>query len=95
VTDLGGVGRVASWVDLTAVDGELVTFRWTWEFEVDATVLTSDSTLRFRTRRQVETDLAEHGYVVDDVTGAPDRPGAELVFLAHARPRSSRSGSAI
>ena len=30
----------------------------------------------------VEETLVSHGYVVDDVRGAPDRPGRELVFLA-------------
>jgi hypothetical protein len=27
-------------------------------------------------------DLIEHGYVVDDVRVAPDRPGREFVFVA-------------
>jgi hypothetical protein len=33
-------------------------------------VLTSDSTLRFRERDEVETSLLAHGYVVDDVSQA-------------------------
>ncbi len=74
---------------------DLVTFRWTLEFGADATVLTSDSTLRFRTRHQVEADLAEYGYVVDEVSGAPDRPGAELVFSAHTHPESTRLAPTI
>jgi hypothetical protein len=59
-----------------------VTFRWTYRFAVDGQVLTSDSTLRFREREEVERDLVAHGYVVDDVRDAPDRPGREFVFLA-------------
>jgi hypothetical protein len=45
-------------------------------------VLTSDSTLRFRARDEVEATLIEQGYVVDEVRDAPDRPGRELVFFA-------------
>jgi hypothetical protein len=51
-------------------------------FASDGEVLTSDSTLRFREREEVEADLVAHGYVIVDVRGAPDRPGRELVFLA-------------
>jgi hypothetical protein len=48
----------------------------------DGAVLTSVSTLRFRQRDEVEADLAAHGYVLDGVRGAPDRPGREFAFLA-------------
>jgi SAM-dependent methyltransferase len=80
--EIDGVGRVTSWVETMAVDGPLVTFRWTWVFDSDGAVLTSDSTLRFRERDEVEHALAVHGYAVDEVRDAPDRPGCELVFLA-------------
>jgi SAM-dependent methyltransferase len=70
-----------TWVDLLEVDGPLVSFRWTYVFP-DGEVLTSDSTLRFRERDEVEADLVANGYVVDEVRGAPDRPGRELVFFA-------------
>ena len=50
----------------------------------------SDSTLRFRERDEVEADLAAHGYVVEGVRDAPDRPGRELVFVAATDP-SARS----
>jgi SAM-dependent methyltransferase len=85
VTEIAGVGAVESWVELTDVSLPLVGFRWTYVFP-GGEVLTSDSTLRFRERDEVEADLVEHGYVVDDVRDAPDRPGRELVFLAR-RPR--------
>jgi SAM-dependent methyltransferase len=81
VTEIGGVGRVAHRADLIAVDLPLVTWRWTFVFP-DGDVLTSDSTLSFRTREQVESALVEHGYVVHEVRDAPDRPGREFVFLA-------------
>ncbi|UXX91294.1 class I SAM-dependent methyltransferase [Streptomyces sp. AD2-2] len=82
VTEIPRVGRVESWVQLIEVSWPLVTFRWTYRFAVDGQVLTSDSTLRFRERAEVERDLDAHGYVVDDVRDAPDRPGKEFVFLA-------------
>jgi SAM-dependent methyltransferase len=84
VTDVDGVGAIESWVEVTNVSLPLVSFRWTWVFP-DGEVLTSDSTLRFRGRDEIERTLLENGYVVDDVQGAPDRPGRELVFIARRR----------
>jgi SAM-dependent methyltransferase len=82
VTQIEGVGEVQSWVDVIRVSGPLVTFHWTGVFASDGQVLTSDSTLRFRERDEVEAALVAHGYVVDEVRGAPDRAGRELVFFA-------------
>jgi len=82
VTEIDGIGAVESWHDVTDVNGSLVTFRSTTVFASDGERLTFDSTLRFRERDEVETDLVAQGYAVDDVRGAPDRPGRELVFFA-------------
>jgi SAM-dependent methyltransferase len=82
VTEIPGAGSVESRVRLTEVDGPLVSFRRTYVFAADGQVLTSDSTLRFRERAEVEADLAARGYVVDEVRDAPDRPGREFVFVA-------------
>ncbi|PAZ10116.1 SAM-dependent methyltransferase [Streptomyces sp. SA15] len=87
VTEIPGVGAVENWVEVTDVSGQLVTFRWTYVFAADGEVLTSDSTLRFRERQEIETELIAQGYVVEDVRDAPDRPGREFVFLAR-RPES-------
>lgn len=81
-----GAGTVESWVDVTDVSEPLVTFRCTYVFAADGQVLTSDSTLRFRGRDEVEAALADHGYVVTDVRDAPDRPGREFVFVANTAP---------
>ncbi len=81
-TEIREVGRVESWVEVTDLSGPLVSFRGTWVFASDGQVLTSDSTLRFRERDEVEASLIQHGYAVDEVRDAPDRPGRELVFLA-------------
>lgn len=82
VTEIPGVGAVESWVQVTDIIWPLVTFRRTYVFVGDGQVLTSDSTLRFRERQEIEADLIEQGYVVDDIRDAPDRPGREFVFLA-------------
>jgi SAM-dependent methyltransferase len=81
VTDIEGVGEVESWYELTEIRLPLVSFRSTCVFP-DGEVLTSDSTLRFRERDEVEAALVEHGYAVDEVRDAPDRPGKEFVFFA-------------
>ena len=80
-TEIERVGTVEHWGELADVSLPLVTFRWTFVFP-DGEVLASDSTLRFRERDEVESALVAHRYVVDDVRGAPDRPGREFVFLA-------------
>ncbi|MFJ8185692.1 class I SAM-dependent methyltransferase [Streptomyces sp. NPDC096105] len=80
--DVPGVGRVESWHEVTRVDGPSVTFRTTYVFTSDGETLVSDSTLRFRERKEVEADLADHGYVLEEARDAPDRPGRELVFVA-------------
>ncbi|MBV2353762.1 class I SAM-dependent methyltransferase [Streptomyces sp. J2-1] len=82
VTEVPGFGPVESWVDLVEVCPPLVTFRWTYVLPADGEVLTSESTLRFRGRTEVERDLVAAGYALDGVRDAPDRPGKEFVFVA-------------
>jgi len=84
IAEIDGVGAVEHWGELTDVSLPFVTFRWTVVFS-DGEVLTSDSTLRFREREEVEAALVEHGFVVDEVRDAPDRPGREFVFVARRR----------
>lgn len=76
------IGPVRTWTDLTRVEGNLVSFRMTFVFERDGTVLTSDSTLRFRSRDELADSLAAVGLTADEVRNAPDRPGREFVFIA-------------
>ncbi|RPK69094.1 hypothetical protein EES43_00765 [Streptomyces sp. ADI96-02] len=98
VTAVPGVGEVESWVELIEADLPLVSFRWTYVFAADGAVLTTRSTLRFRERREIEKDLAEAGFLLEDVRDAPDRPGREFVFLArrpertHARAAATEHG---
>jgi SAM-dependent methyltransferase len=82
--DVPGVGVVESWTDLLEVSEPFVTFRRTYVFESDGATMTSDSTLRFRSRAEVEGSLREARFAVADVRDAPDRPGKEFVFVAEA-----------
>jgi len=82
--ELPEVGSVETWVDLTDVSPPFVSFRWTFVFEADGAVLTSDSTLRFRSRTEVSSSMRAAGFVVHEVRDAPDRPGRELVFIGRA-----------
>lgn len=81
-TEIPGVGPVVSWVETTSVRGDVVTFVGTFEFEAGGEVLTSESTLRFRSRAALMDSLDAAGFTVDEVRDAPDRPGAEWVFVA-------------
>jgi SAM-dependent methyltransferase len=82
--DLPDVGGVETWVELMEVRLPLVSFRWTFAFEADGAVLTSDSTLRFRSRPEIEAALVGAGFGVQEVRDAPDRPGRELVFITRS-----------
>jgi SAM-dependent methyltransferase len=75
-------GPVEAWEELAEVRGSLVSFRSFVDFADGGTTLTSDSTLRFRTRDELAESLARAGFVVEEVRDAPDRPGREFVFLA-------------
>jgi ubiquinone/menaquinone biosynthesis C-methylase UbiE len=80
--DIEGVGTVESWIDLTDVTATTVSFRGTCVFQRDGAVLTSDSTLRFRSRDEITASLLTAGFAAPEVRDAPDRPGREFVFIA-------------
>jgi SAM-dependent methyltransferase len=79
--DVPGSGPVERRHEITAVNLPFVSFRYTYTFLADGAVITSDSTLRFRGRDELESSLAAQGYRVLDVREAPDRPGSEFVFI--------------
>ncbi|MFI5541127.1 class I SAM-dependent methyltransferase [Nocardia sp. NPDC051900] len=80
--DVPGAGLVEQQLHVTAIRLPFVSFRHTYTFLTDGMVITSHSTLRFRSRDEVESNLTAHGYLVQDVREAPDRPGREFVFIA-------------
>jgi SAM-dependent methyltransferase len=81
-TVVPAVGVIEAWVDVLDVTDELVSFRSTFAFDSDGVVLTSDSTLRFRTSDELAESLVAGNFTVRDIRDAPDRPGLEFVFVA-------------
>jgi SAM-dependent methyltransferase len=76
------VGFVEGWCDVISVSDNLVNFRWTYIFETDGCILSSDSTLRFPKKDEIISSLEQSGYKVKDIRDAPDRPQQELIFIA-------------
>jgi SAM-dependent methyltransferase len=68
-------------VEVLGVSLPFVSLRHTYRFP-DGSVVASDSTLRFRSRAEIEQSLVRCGFKVVDVRDAPDRPGREHVFVA-------------
>ena len=73
---------VETWNEVTKVDLPFVTFRGTIVFHRDDETLVSESVLRFRSIDEVALSLGVVGFGVAEIRDAPDRPGAEFVFLA-------------
>jgi SAM-dependent methyltransferase len=84
VRDVPGVGAVERRMEVFSVELPYVSFRYTYRFP-DGAVLTSESTLRFSERQELETTLSHCGFDVVDVREAPDRMGKEYVFIARRR----------
>ena len=82
--DVPGLGPVEQRSEVTEVALPYVSFRATYTFAADGLAVTSESTLRFRSRAEVEESLAANGFTTLDVRDAPDRPGREYVFIAVA-----------
>jgi ubiquinone/menaquinone biosynthesis C-methylase UbiE len=78
-----GIGSVESWVELVHVQVPLVTFRHIFVFQKDGSVMTSESTLRFRTLSEITETVSASRLAVESVRDAPDRPGLEFVFVTH------------
>jgi len=60
--------RVATWVDVEAVDGDVVTFHWANVF-ADGTVIEGSDSLRFRSEDVVRSTLAAARFRVDELSG--------------------------
>jgi ubiquinone/menaquinone biosynthesis C-methylase UbiE len=79
--DVPGTGIVEQRREVTKVALPYVSFRYTYTF-ADGLKVSSSSTLRFRSREEVEETLTTTGFNTLDVRDAPDRPGREYVFVA-------------
>jgi SAM-dependent methyltransferase len=80
-----GIGTVESWVELVNVQLPLVSFRHVFVFRKDGSVMTSESTLRFRARSEIAEALSRAHFTMEAVRDAPDRPGLEFVFIGIPR----------
>lgn len=83
--EVPGVGRVTTWLAVEEVALPLVRFRATYRFERDGATIDSVSTLRFRSRDEIEDTVSRAGFDVVEVRDAPDRPGREWVYLTRRR----------
>lgn len=83
--EIDGAGVVESSQEVTRVEDGLVSFHHTFVFHADGAVLPSDSTLRFRSREELDASLTVAGFEVLEVRDAPDRPGLEWVYVARTR----------
>ena len=86
IREVPGVGEVEQRREVTEVALPYVTFRHSYRFTRDHIVLNSPSTLRFRSREEIEESLADSGFMVLEVRDAPDRPRREYIFVAERSP---------
>ncbi len=82
-------GQVETWTTVLDVRDPLaaprVTFRHHFRFGASHDVVTSESTLRFRSTDELATSLHDAGFSIAEVRDAPDRPGLEFVIVAQPR----------
>lgn len=79
-----GQGLVEDWVEVTAVDGDLVTFDSPPIFRADGQRIESTSTLRFRSRSEVVGSLERCGFADIEVRDLFYAPGCGWLLLARA-----------
>ena len=81
-TEVEGVGPVTEWYEIVEVTDGLVTFD-AHNLLPDGEDVVARSTLRFRSREELDRSLAAAGFEVVAIHDPPDRPGLE--WLYHAR----------
>lgn len=82
VVAVPGVGDVEDWVQVTSIDGDLVTFDSPTIFHADGELIESTSTLRFRSRNAIEQSIAAAGFEVLDVRDLTYAPCRGWLYLA-------------
>ena len=88
--DIDGVGLVTQRRDVTDIALPYVSFRHAYTLP-DGTEITSDSTLRFRDPDEIAVSFDAARYTLIDRRDAPDRPGAEHVYIAQRNSASRTS----
>lgn len=94
IVDVPGEGPVEDWVQVTAVDGELVTFDSPTIFHADGERIDSTSTLRFRGEDELRDSLARAGFDGVQVRDLPRAPGLGWLVVAHRPDGHHRSQAA-
>ena len=84
VVDAGAEGLVEDWVEVTGVNGELVSFESPTIFRSDGERVESTSTLRFRGLDALESSLAEAGFGGVEIRELPYAPTRGWLVLARA-----------
>ncbi|QFG68065.1 class I SAM-dependent methyltransferase [Ornithinimicrobium pratense] len=84
VVEVEGEGPVEDWVQVTAIDGELVTFESPTIFHADGERVDSTSTLRFRGKEALVASLEQAGFSAVEVRELPYAPGRGWLFVAGA-----------
>ncbi|SMX98713.1 Methyltransferase domain-containing protein [Brevibacterium sp. 239c] len=84
VVGVDGEGPVETWVQVTEVNGEYVSFDAPTIFHSDGERINSTSTLRFRTEDAVKGSLTDAGFGTIDVHDLPYAPGRGWLFIASA-----------
>ncbi len=82
VVEVEGEGPVEDWAQVTAVDGELVTFESPTIFHSDGERVDSTSTLRFRDEEALQSSLEQAGFSAVEVRELPYAPGRGWLFVA-------------
>lgn len=84
VVDTPGEGPVESWVQVTAIEGEMVSFDSPTIFLADGERIESTSTLRFRTEEALRHSLLQTGFTDIRVRDLPYAPGRGWLITANA-----------
>ena len=84
VVDAGAEGLVEDWVQVTGIEGELVTFDSPTTFHSDGQRVESTSTLRFRSEDAVRSTMAEAGFKMVEIRDLPYAPGRGWLVLAQS-----------
>lgn len=82
VVNIPGEGPVESWVQVTSIENELVSFESPTIFHADGERIDSTSTLRFRTESTLCDSLLDAGFVAAQVRDLPYAPGRGWLIVA-------------
>ena len=82
LVEIDGEGPVEEWIQVTKVDGELVSFESPTIFHRDSERIDSTSTLRFRDKDEFKRSLSAAGFIDLEIRDLPYAPGRGWLILA-------------